>query len=91
MYLISPSVSSQTCSAGWTYITGRCYRVFEDSKTWYESQKACQSLNGDLVVISSTDLQVNTDDRECCCGKFLIIMCQAKFPKVVHVDFISLI
>ncbi|KAJ8036335.1 Macrophage mannose receptor 1 [Holothuria leucospilota] len=50
-------VSSQTCSSGWSYITGRCYKQYEVTKSWYEARQACQNHGGDLAVIKSTDLQ----------------------------------
>lgn len=50
-------VSPQQCPAGWRKINSSCYFLSNESKTWEDSRKYCQSQGADLVVINNEQEQ----------------------------------
>ncbi|XP_063068593.1 CD209 antigen-like protein 2 [Engraulis encrasicolus] len=52
------SILTKPCPSGWVYhFNTKCYRFNPNPKSWSESRARCQSLGGDLVVISSREEQ----------------------------------
>ncbi|XP_021047324.1 killer cell lectin-like receptor subfamily I member 2 [Mus pahari] len=45
--------SCDLCSSDWIAFGNNFYRVFCETKTWAESQSACEELNSHLVIIDS--------------------------------------
>ncbi|XP_033624558.1 macrophage mannose receptor 1-like [Asterias rubens] len=44
------------CPDGWTLYKGLCYKLMPDQKTWNDARLTCQSTQGDLAKITSSEL-----------------------------------
>ncbi|XP_041789783.1 C-type lectin domain family 10 member A-like [Chelmon rostratus] len=55
----SSCVSQPPCPVGWREINFKCYFLSNESKTWEDSRKYCQSKDADLVVIDSQQEQMD--------------------------------
>lgn len=44
-----------TCPTGWLEFNHSCFRKFENSKSWHSAQQACESQNGSLASIHSSE------------------------------------
>ncbi|XP_066537308.1 asialoglycoprotein receptor 2-like [Hoplias malabaricus] len=55
--LCEKSMGDDCCARGWKYFSGKCYYFPTDKKTWTASRDACVAAGGDLVIVSSTELQ----------------------------------
>ena len=42
------------CDAGWSYLGGKCFKIFHDYLTWNESETACNRNGAYLASITSS-------------------------------------
>ena len=48
------SVEVKACDTGWSYLGGKCFKIFDDYLTWNESETACNRNGADLASITSS-------------------------------------
>ena len=51
------------CETGWSYFAEKCYKLYEESKTWEAARAVCQTdapadSAGDLASVTSNDIQL---------------------------------
>ena len=54
----NPFLHLVLCPDGWTLYKGLCYKLMPDQKTWNDARLTCQSTQGDLAKITSSELNV---------------------------------
>ena len=52
-----------SCETGWSYFGGKCYKLYEESKTWEAARAVCQTdapadSARDLAAVTSNDIQL---------------------------------
>ncbi|CAH1781368.1 unnamed protein product [Owenia fusiformis] len=50
-------VRDERCRPSWMEVKGQCYHVMDDEITWFDGQKQCRAMGGDLATIN--DQQAN--------------------------------
>lgn len=55
-------VSVETCEKSWKEKDNFCYKLFKDETHWYDANKKCKSLGGDLVSILNETEQSLVED-----------------------------
>ena len=53
--LVSDVADNCDLSAGWHQYNSKCYRQYDDKKTWYDALAHCQSESGTLVMLKTQD------------------------------------
>ncbi|XP_017294289.1 galactose-specific lectin nattectin-like [Kryptolebias marmoratus] len=50
-----PAAFCETCPPGWTWYGGHCYLFVKSEKDWADAESHCNSLDGNLASIQSSD------------------------------------
>uniref|UniRef100_A0A8C9SEV3 C-type lectin domain-containing protein n=1 Tax=Scleropages formosus TaxID=113540 RepID=A0A8C9SEV3_SCLFO len=54
-------MSVQVCPRGWNSFNSRCYYISAEKKSWADSQLFCRERGTNLVIIDSSEKQVETE------------------------------
>lgn len=57
MYFSSDVLKKCDEDNGWVAANGKCYRLYDVTKTWDNAKGYCRNVDGDLVDINSADEQ----------------------------------